>query len=209
MTQAGMTTSTGHQAGPVSGYRLVVPDGWAAIDLAPGRRERSVIALVKRQFAGTDNAPHLKAQARQQLLAQTEAAQSAGGLEMFLSLQQVAGVPLAASLVIYLVPPSGTHLVTAQDLARSLAGDRRHVTVVNLPAGQAVRALRRPSPPEQKEEQEEEQAEARESAILEVFVPVPHSGEWLLLSFATPLSPLVPALTKLFDAICTTLRWDP
>jgi hypothetical protein len=45
---------------------------------------------------------------RQQLLAQTQAAQAAGGLEMFLSRQQVAGVPLAASLVIFLVPPSGT-----------------------------------------------------------------------------------------------------
>ena len=39
-------------------------------------------------------------------------------------------------------------------------------------------------------------------------MPVPHNGEWLLLSFATPVGPLVPALTKLFDAICTTLRWD-
>jgi len=197
MTQAETTAATGHQDGPVSGYRLVVPDGWFAVDLEPGRRERSVAALVKRQFAGTDNAPHLKAQARQQLLAQTQAAHAAGGLEMFLSLQQVAGVPLAASLIIYLVPPSGAQLVTARDLARSLAGDRRHATVVNLPAGQAVRALGRLSPPDE-----------RESAILEVFVPVPHSGEWLLLSFATPLSPLAPALTKLFDAICTTLRWD-
>ena len=151
----------------------------------------------KRQFAGIDNAPHLKAQARQQLLAQTQAAQAAGGLEMFLSLQQVAGVPLAASLVTFLVPPSGTHMVTAQDLARSLTSDRRQATVVDLPAGQAVRALGRPSSPDE-----------QESATLEVFVPVPHNGEWLLLSFATPgFSPLVPALTKLFNAICTTLRW--
>jgi hypothetical protein len=197
MTQAETTAATGHQDRPVSGYRLVVPDGWFAVDLIPGRMERSVAALVKRQFAGIDNAPHLRAQAGQQLLAQAQAAQAAGGLEMFLSLQQVAGVPLAASLVIFLVPPSGTQMVTAQDLARSLTSSRRQATVVDLPAGQAVRALGRPSPPDE-----------QESATLEVFVPVPHNGEWLLLSFATPLSPLVPALTKLFDAICTTLRWD-
>jgi hypothetical protein len=48
--------------------------------LEPGRRERAVTALVNRQFAGIDNAPHLKTQARQQLLAQTQAAQAAGGL---------------------------------------------------------------------------------------------------------------------------------
>jgi hypothetical protein len=156
-----------------------------------------VAALVKRQFAGMDNAPHLKQQARQELLAQTEAAQAAGGLEMFLSFQQVAGVPLAASLVIFLIPPPGTQVVSAQDLARSLAGAGRHAAVVDLLGGQAVRVLGRTSSPDE-----------AASATLEVFVPVPHSGEWLLLSFATPLSPLVPALTKLFDAICTTLRWD-
>jgi hypothetical protein len=117
---------------------------------------------------------------------------------MFLSLQQVAGVPLAASLVIFLVPPPGTQTVTARDLAGSLTSDRRQATVVDLPAGQAVRALGRPSPPEE-----------QESATLEVFVPVPHNGEWLLLSFATLLGPLVPALTKLFDAICTTTEVGP
>src|SRR6266567_6969360 len=125
----------------VSGYRLVVPDGWFAVDLEPGRRERSVAALVKRQFAGIDNAPHLKEQARQELLAQTEAAQTAGGLEMFLSLQQIAGVPLAASLVIFLIPPPGTQVVTAQDLARSLSSGKRQAAVLDLPAGQAVRVL--------------------------------------------------------------------
>jgi hypothetical protein len=197
MTQAEATAAAGHQAGPVSGYRLVVPDGWFAVDLAPGGREPSVAALVQRQFAGIDNAPHLRAQARRQLLAQTQAAQAAGGLEMFLSLQQVAGVPLAASLVIFLVPPPGTQGVTAADLARSLTSGERRVAVVDLPAGQAVRALGRLSSPD-----------GQESATLEVFVPVPHNGAWLLLSFATPVSPLVPALTKLFDAICITLRWD-
>jgi hypothetical protein len=191
------TTGTRHPDNTVSGYRLVVPDGWFAVDLEPGRREHSVAALIKRQFAGIDNAPHLKQQARQELLAQTRAAQTAGGLEMFLSLQQVAGVPLAASLVIFLIPPPGTLVVTAQDLARSLAGAERQAAAVDLPAGQAVRVLGRTSA-----------LDKSASATLEVFVPVPHSGEWLLLSFATPLSPLVPALTKLFDAICTTLRWD-
>ena len=71
------------------------------------------------------------------------------------------------------------------------------MTVVDLPVGQAVRVLRRTGT-----------EDGSAMATLEVFVPVPHNGEWLLLSFATPLGPLAPALTKLFDAICTTLRWD-
>jgi hypothetical protein len=197
MTEAETTATTGPQESTVSGYRLVIPDGWFAIDLEPGRMERSVAALVKRQFAGIDNAPHLRAQAGQQLLAQARAAQAAGGLELFLSLQQVAGVPLAASLVIFLVPPPGTAVVTAADLARSLTGDQPRVTVADLPVGQAARILRQTGT-----------EDGPTMATLEVFVPVPDNGEWLLLSFATPLGPLAPALTKLFDAICTTLRWD-
>jgi hypothetical protein len=197
MTQGQRTAAGGHPYAPAAGYRLTVPEGWCPVELEPGRRERSVAALVKRQFAGIDNAPHLKAQAREQLLAQTLAAQSAGGLEMFLSLDPVAGIPLAASLVVFLVPPSGAPPSNADDLAQSLTDAGRPATVVRLPADLAVRTAGRRSSPD-----------GLESATLEVFVPVPHNGEWLLLSFATPVSPLVPALTKLFDAICTTLRWD-
>jgi hypothetical protein len=187
--------ATGNET--AASYRLVVPDEWFVIDLGPGRRERSVAALVERQFAGIDNAPHLKAQARQETLAKAEAAYAAGGLEMFMSLQQIAGIPIAASLVTFMVPPPATGAVTAEELAATLAGEDRKVTVGDLPAGRSVRMLRR-----------SESDDAEGSATLEVFAPVPGSHSWLLLSFAAPLGPLAPALTKLFDAICMTLRWD-
>ncbi len=111
------------------------------------------------------------------------------------SLQQLDAIPIAASLVIFLTPPP-EEAVTAGDLARSLAGDGRQVPVVDLPAGKAVRLLRRDGATDESA-----------SATLEVFVPVPSGGGWLLLSFSAPLGPLVPALAKLFDAICATLRW--
>ncbi|MGH3249825.1 MAG: hypothetical protein ACRDOI_26995, partial [Trebonia sp.] len=126
-----------------------------------------------------------------------KAAHGAGGLEMFLSLQHVAGVPLPASLAIFLVPPDDTRAVAADRLAQALDGEDRQITLIDLPAGRAVRVLRSSG-----------SADEPESTIQEVFVPVPGGGWWLLLTFATPLGPLVPAMTKLFDAICTTLRWD-
>jgi hypothetical protein len=184
------------RGGPAAGYRLVIPGGWFAVDLNPGRRERAVAALVERQFAALDNAPHLKAQARQELLARAQAGYETGGLEMFLSTQQVAGIPLAASLVIFLVPPPASGAVTAEALAGSLAGEERQVKVADLPAGTAVRVLRRT-----------ESADGT-TATLEVFVPVPRGGGWLLLAFSAPLGPLAPAMTRLFDAIAATLRWD-
>jgi hypothetical protein len=184
-----------------SGYRLVVPDGWFTVDLEPGRRERSVAALVERQFRGVSNAPHLKAQARQELLSRAEVAYAAGGLELFLSLLQVSGIPLAASLVIFLVrPPAGPQQPDADDLARTLSDGTRHLSVIDLPAGRSVRSLRRGAPGAD--------ADDADTTSLEVFAPVPRGGGWLLLSFSAPFGPLAPAMIKLFDAICSTLRWD-
>jgi hypothetical protein len=184
-----------------AGYGLVVPDGWFTVDLDPGHRDRSVRALVERQFAGIDNAPHLKSQAREELLAKAEAAYAAGGLDMFLSMQQIAGIPLAASLIVFLVPaPEGGRAADAGELADTLRGEDREVSVIDLPAGKSVRVLRRSV---------SGGSEPRAGGVtLEVFVSVPASGAWLLLSFSAPLGPLAPAMTKLFDAICMTLRWD-
>jgi len=104
---------------------------------------------------------------------------------------------LAASLVIFLVPPPGSQAVTAEELAASLAGAGRQVRLADLPAGTAVRVLRRTG-----------SADGTAAATLEVFVPVPHGGGWLLLAFSAPLGPLAGAMMKLFDAIAATLRWD-
>jgi hypothetical protein len=134
---------------------------------------------------------------------------------MFLSLQQIAGIPVAASLVIFLVPPPATGAVTAEELAATLAGDEGQVSVVDLPAGTSVRLLRRAGSDgldgfDGSAGRDGSAAFDRDaaSATLEVFAPVPDSGWWLLLSFAAPIGPLAPALTKLFDAISMTLRWD-
>ena len=191
-------TQTPAQAGLVSGYRLVVPDGWFGIDLDPAWRERAVTALARRQFAGLDHAPHLRAQARDDLLARAADAYAAGGLEMFLSLEQIGGVPLPASLVIFVVPPPEGTRQSAASLATTLGGGGRQVSVVDLPAGRSVRSLQRGEPGNPD----------TASCGLEVFVPVPGGGGWLLLSFATPPGPLAMAMTQLFDAVCTTLRWE-
>jgi hypothetical protein len=46
-----------------------------------------------------------------------------------------------------------------------------------------------------------------EATILDVYVPVPESGAYLVLSFSTPLDALADAMIGLFDSIASTLRW--
>jgi hypothetical protein len=182
----------------VSGYRLVVPADWYGIGLDPAEREQSVAALVGRQFTGADSVPRLKAQAERELLARATAAYAAGGVELYLSLQRISGIPVPASLAIFLLPPDDDRAIPPPGrLAQLLAGDDRQVTLVNLPAGRSVRVVRSGTT-----------AETQRAATHEVFVPVPDSGWWLLLAFAAPVGPLAVALSALFDAISTTLRWD-
>ena len=186
-------TSPTSPPGPPSDYRLVLPDGWFRIDLEPGTREKAVTALVERQFRGADDIPHLKAEARDKLLATAAGAFGNGGIELYVSLQAAAGLPLPAALVVTLTPPHPDERVTVTPelLAATLPAGGADVTIAELPAGRAVR-VRRFDPP---------------VTSLDLHVPVPDSSAWLLLSFSTPLAPLADALVGMFDAVAGTLRW--
>jgi hypothetical protein len=52
---ATMTTPGGSgSVAPPNDYRLLLPEGWFRVDIGPELRERSVDALVSRQFEGVD-----------------------------------------------------------------------------------------------------------------------------------------------------------
>jgi hypothetical protein len=188
-----------------SDYRLILPENWHRIDLEPGAREPGIARLTDRQFRGIDNAPHLKRQARDELLKTARNAYGNGGIEMYVSLQTAAGFPLSASLIVTLTPPHEDDVnVSPQRLAESLSGNDAQVTLASLPAGPAVRVRRRTAPGENGG------AGYRPTVTnLAIHIPVPGSGAYLILSFSTPLDPLADAMTGLFDAIAGTLRWIP
>jgi hypothetical protein len=179
-------------------YRLLVPDGWFRINLDGTGRYKAITTLVNRQFAGLDNVPQLKKDTRQALLRTADAAFANGGIEMYVSLQTAAGFPLPASLVVSLTPPheDPAVIVAPQRLAESLRRTNREVTIVDLSAGQAVRAL-------------QPAVSGRPETLLDIHVPVPDSGSYLILSFSTPLTHLASPMAGMFDAIASTLRWIP
>jgi hypothetical protein len=177
-----------------SDYQLIVPEGWHRIDVQPGVREPAIARLIDRQFRGTGNAPRLKSQARDQLLRAAQHAYGNGGVELYVSLQTAGGLPLPASLVVTLTPPhdDASVVVTPERLAASLASTGGQVGLTEIPAGRAVRVRR-----------------AAEVTTLDVHVPVPESGAYLILSFSTPVKALADPMTGLFDSIASTLRWIP
>jgi hypothetical protein len=169
-------------------YAITVPDSWALITLEPGDRERAIGALIRRQFADVPGAAGVKAALRRHLTDLAEAAWQAGGIEFYLSLMQAGPVPLAASLLITLIPPPPSGPVPAQAVAEEAKKRDRSAKIMQTAAGTCVRA-------------------ETSATGLSFYFLVPGSGAWLLLAFSGTDGPLGPAMKELFEAIVGTLRW--
>ena len=181
---------------------LVTPEDWYRLPLLEEQRlRRGVAELVDRQFRGKDDRPTLRRELVDALLEQAHRAREGGGVDMYLSDLPISGVPLALSLVVSLVPfpADATDL---EDLAPGFDDEGVQATVVELPAG---RALRR---------QRVEARDAPELAVTQldtllVDYLLPGPGETaLLLTFSSPLVPVAEALSELFEAVAGTVRWS-
>lgn len=197
MRRAPTSQPAGSRA-PVFG--LITPEDWYRVPLLPAdRREASVTALIKRQFAGVDDQPVLRRKAEDQLLGTAEAAVEQGGVVLYLSFLEAGGIPLSASLLISRLYEKFDGL----DVVAALAGSGE-VTLETLPAvGRAARVLRR-----ERAKQSRKLGSEFEDTVVEYFVPVPDREEALMLTFSTPLEPIADAMVELFDAVAGTLRWQ-
>lgn len=194
--------------------RLVLPDHWWAIPLQPlEARERSVERLVERQFAGVDDQPLLRADMRRQLLAQAETAAASDARMLALSLQEVAGIPVPASLVVHWIdvpadpegtPGDGSLLLGLQQEFQPAPGAPLQpgfaLDLARLPAGTVLRRVH-------EQPAELEGAEPMPSLVADYWLERPDGAGLVQLAFGTPMSPLREPLLGLFDAIAGALRW--
>jgi hypothetical protein len=203
----------------VASYTLVTPAEWWRIPLQPEeRRHASVGQLVDRQFRGLDDQPLLKRDTAQRLHATAdEAAQQAGGLELFVSTQLIAGVPLGVSLLVSMLP-AGT-MSSLDRLHDALAtggpsGDTGggpsnrpsdgvpELARETIAAGPVLRRRRTVRPGA------DDPGEELPRSVVDYWVPVPGDGGLLQLSFSTPMpEQLAAAMVELFDAVTASLRW--
>lgn len=132
------------------------------------------------------------------------------GIELYLSQQAVLGVPIPASLLVSAEPedPGLPGVLPVEVLAEGLRekyGERAEVTTGELPCGPAVRCRRQEL---SEDARELGQPGDRPTTVLDVYLPVPGSGAWLLLTFSTPVPELADAQVEMFDAIAASLRWS-
>lgn len=204
---------------PPSDYQLLLPEGWFRVLLEPQERVRSIDALVARQFAGIDDAPHVRRQLRQELLKRASEAFDDGGLELYLSLQHAGPLSIPASLLVTLGrPPEGGALPSLEALASRMAADAKaqeELSLVDIAAGQALRLRSRTDPAGSRPGastgdgagERGDETYALPSVTLDYQVRVPGADAYLLLAFSTPLVPIADAMVELFDAIAGSLSW--
>jgi hypothetical protein len=195
--------SPAEERGRPASYRRVTPEEWWRIPLHPvDARHASVQRLVDRQFRGVDDQPLLKRDTARRLRESADqAAGDAGGIELFVSTQAVAGVPLAVSLLVSMLPPgSGATLETMNDV---VSGDGE-VARDQIEAGPVLRRRRAVAP----RSDDGLEVELTRTTV-DYWVPLPGGDSCLQLSYSTPLQGAVAdALTELFDAVTGSLRWE-
>ncbi len=192
------------KAGPV-GWSLLLPPGWWHIPLDE-RRGQSVTALLDRQLASLprDRVAALRRELDAELTRLVERAVANGAVEMYLNVDLMRGLPVAASCLATVVPVGFGTALPATELA-ALMGDRPddEVGVLEVAGAPAARVRRREPVGDEHGQSTGELAVTR----LQVYVPVPNAAQMLLLSFSTPIDPIADAMVALFDAIAGSLCW--
>jgi hypothetical protein len=192
------------KAGPV-GWSLLLPPGWWHIPLDE-HRGQSVKALLDRQLASLprDRVAALRRELDEELMRLVERAVANGAVEMYLNVDLMRGLPVAASCLVTAVPIGFGTALPATELAE-LLGDQPgdEVGVLDVAGASAARVRRREAVTDEDGMSTGDLAVTR----LQVYVPVPNTTEMLLLSFSTPIDPIADAMVGLFDAIAGSLRW--
>lgn len=198
------TTEGADQKIAPTGWSLILPPGWWHVPLDE-RRGQSVKALLDHQLAPLprDRVATLRREVEAELTRMAERAVENGAVDMYLNIDLVRGLPVAATCLVTVVSTGvGTALPPAELAATMGQRPGDEVGVLEVAGAPAARVRRR-------EPVDEAGLSTGELAVtrLQVYVPVPNKAEMLLLSFSTPVDPIADAMVALFDAIAGSLRW--
>jgi len=198
------TDGVDEKNGP-AGWTLMLPPGWWHVPLDE-RRGQSVTALLDNRLASLprDRVAALRRELEAELIRLVERAVAHDAVEMYLNVDLIHGLPVAASCLVTVVPTGRATALPAAELA-GMMGDQPddEVGVLEVAGAPAARVRRR----EPVDEADGFSTGDLPVTRLQVYVPVPNTTEMLLLSFSTPMDPIADAMVTLFDAIAESLCW--
>lgn len=203
MTSASTVGEGQQEALPVD-FRLTLPAGWVRLPLDD--RAAEVVALVAKRHSArlpVEQQETARPALARMLTLSVEQGRQAGGLDLLLSIDPVQGVTVPAVCLVSYVDPDedGTGSLPLERLLEQLSGPGVTTSVVELPAGPAVRRAGT------RTEVAGEGGEVLEVTEVAYWLRVPGRPGLLALTFSTAVPELAEALSLLFDAMAETFWW--
>ncbi len=195
----------------IEGYGLVLPPGWSRVPLG-GNHESALRRLSDLAFADSRDVIHdsVVREFRRRMRAQMASARAVGGLDLYLPLRQLHGVPVLASFVVSQVAfdrnPDISGLRSLQDAGVTAAE-------VSLDSSPGIRReYRAAGAASMKVDAATVDAEIPTARHVEYIVSVPgEARRYIVVAFSVLVveEPQVweAIIIDLFDAIMTTFRW--
>lgn len=196
--------------------RVTLPEDWWVIPLSDEAKTREAVrGLLRRQFSGIEDRPLFQSQLRAELLGQAAQAAQSGGRLLAISLTEVAGVPVPASMVLsWIDPPVGDRhdpgdvLMNLRDAlypdpaARLPAG--HSLDLARLPPGSTLRHLHLPLTLSQAGP---DSAPGVPSFVADYWLERPDGAGLVQFAFGSPMVAIQASMVELFDAIVSAIRW--
>lgn len=192
-------------------FTMVLPAEWQPFDFDPATQRWSIDRMVRRALGTSERLEPLRRDAARAYRELLEGAADRGGFFGATLGTEVAGHPVAASVLAFLVPapagPDGRPTVStdqlAVDLSEPVAGEELlGCEVVDLPIGPSVRLRARVGAGATSADGAEPRVE-----VVRFFTPRP-PGAMLVTAFSTPTLHVADALGELFDAMAATMAID-
>jgi hypothetical protein len=189
--------------------RFVLPGTWARVDLANESTIRATVRKVVDDAVGRrDDQARLRRELRDAITAAAAPARERGAVEFHFARELTAGIPLSATLAVFVVradlapmtdmPAGAIDLTVADAVAPAGPVGRADVS----PGIRATRTTSRRLVPDR------EGVPGHEILEVDYWISAAAPARIAVLSFSTALSDLEDDMLQLFGAIVQTVRWD-
>lgn len=181
-------------------FTFVMPEDWFRIRMEPAHRERDIDALVDLLTARRSDKDSLAPELREMARNMTRFADP-HAVELYLSLTERAGFPVACSMTVSVVEPqpavASASAVVASFLVAYPEAETSTGELNDEPTGRVARRI--PAKIDDKN--------SFDTIVVQHLFPVPTTTGFVLLDFSTPLVNVAEPMTALFDVIASSFRW--
>ena len=191
-----------------AGYNLTLPPGWERIPVRDGS-DAAIRDILDRAFEGlpADKYGPFRRELAAGLAQHVKEAQQAHGLDVYLPVGGIRGLPVAASFAVAHLPPGGPGEEEPVAVLAEVADGFAGATTTEVAETPALRIDRLVAADPGRQHNVD-----LPTRRVNYVVPVPANDGWLLVSFSVAIDEsaaegLADALVELFDAIVSTLRW--